>query len=222
MSLFEFCDLFNSRLIQSAGEEIDHLRLSRRQAYKADGSFFYPLSLKSFVNVTAANPKAKNHWFYCKAMCMSFIPCKTINELLPSSDDDTYEKVQEHWVNKYIEAFSNKTELLPKWARICHKKYYEPVETPSASESESDNGVETDNEEQNNGDVISDCNSEAEDVDDDFRATRARNTFYQNLEDQVLFRQIEESGDLDDQDPRLKNMSNPRGKISKVGLRGMS
>ena len=213
MALMEFSEKFISNLGKADGDLNSRLKLSRRNSEKPDQSFFYPMALKPFLTERNANPKSPNHWFYCKAICMSVLPCNTIDDLLPTttlSDKD----LKDYWITKYKTAFADDTSLLPKWARAYHVRYHcEQSSSSSDSESDSDHDIET-NKDSSDTKSSSHSSSESseEDMDPDPRAKRTKNAFYQNIEDQLDSRQINEPPpDVIGQIPEYLEKSNPRG-----------
>ena len=191
LCLKEFCDKFNSHLTSSEKEGGTWLHLSSRKTQKIDSSFHYPIRLTPHLNEKNANPKSPKYWLYCKHLCLWLLPCKNIRDLLPNPELSE-DELKIYWINKYQQSFGIDPSLLPKWARAYHNKYHrdeDSLSTSSDSNSE-DESVPTP-EESSEHDKSPSTDSE-EDMDPDLRARRADNVFYQNPEDQLHFRQMEE------------------------------
>ena len=111
--------------------------------------------------------------------------------------------------------------MLPKWARAYHIKYYNTKESEDEMDSEGDDEEKekedkaTDNtdKESANAETTSGEESDLEDMDADPRAKRAENAFYQNPDDQLHLRDIDDNDDAEplDQYANLVEKSNPSG-----------
>ena len=212
MSLKEFCDKFNSKLSKLPGQEDIRLQISLRMAQKRDNSFHYPICLTPHLTEKQANPKSRTFWLYCKHLCLWLIPCRKIGDLLPDSDLSP-DALQDYWTVQYELSFGADALQRPKWVRAYDNKYKKDDETRSTStHSDSDHESVINNEgDTDTGESVSPDSSD-EDMDPDLRATRANNAFYQNSEDQLHFRHMEDTApDLLEQCPGLLQMSNPRG-----------
>ena len=224
MSLREFCDKFNSKLVKKHGEEHSTLYLSRRTITKSNKNIYAPIVLTPFLNQKKASLKSPKFWFYCNILCLWCIPCDDLHSLLPW-EEMSEKELHEHWINKYYEKIATNLNVLPKWAKVFHKKYHEKQnDISSSSELESDSGVEAsdqednennnDDNENNNDDNKSIASNESleEDMDPELRATVAYDIYYQKPEDQMMCRQVLEGPtDQMGQVPGLLEMSNPQG-----------
>ena len=143
-------------------------------------------------------------------MCLWLVPCIKLVDLLPDSNISQTE-LQDYWTLTYDLNFSVNPSLLPKWAKAYHNKY-QKNEEPVSSESDDDNQSTREEHAQTDAEHSSTDDSNEEDLDADPTARRATNAFYQNPEDQLHSRNVEETViDPMLQYPQLTEMSNPRG-----------
>ena len=208
MSLKEFCDRYQVKWTKGEEEHSYDLDLSNRR-YRI-GTSHYPIRMKPYLGETRANPKSPKFWLYCKHLCLWLIPCHKMEDLMPKEPNMSEEEIMQYWTNKYYAELVD-TSKLPRWAKGMHKLYHGVDDDDSDCDNVEDAahvrvGMDDNDDEQNSSDA-----SIEDEMDDDPRAKRTANPFYQNPEDQAHFRDVDTVEDIIEQYPSIIEMSNPKG-----------
>ena len=223
MSLKTFCDKYEVQWKKGEEAHSYHLHVSNRM-YRTR-QILHPIRLNPHLDVKSLNPKSPKFAQNCKYLCLWLTPCRKIQEeLMPQDANMTAEEVAEYWKEMYYNGHTIKRDEvdvtipgviqlpnLPRWVMAMHYKYHSVND--SASESEEDEHPfqsHTAVEHAKGQESSSDDTSEDE-MDDDPRVKRSKNPWYQDPNDVVHDRDMDEPDNLFDQCPGIEQMSNPEG-----------
>ena len=97
MSLKDFSERFTATWEKGDEPNTFHLHLSERR--DCTENFYYRTRLIPHLTERNANPKCSKHWLYCKHLCLWLLPCTSIRELLPESEEtSTEQELQAYWI----------------------------------------------------------------------------------------------------------------------------
>ena len=140
MCLKEFCDRYEAKIIKHPETNEEILYLSIRRSQYAD----VPNAVRLIPHLTSAraNPKAKDHWLYCRHLSLWLIPCGVLNELLPDPQLEEKE-MQNYWIDKFYNFYDQNDTLIPLWAKRQYWSYH--IEDTLSDDDNDDIGVDAQN-----------------------------------------------------------------------------